>query len=228
MTNIVCFKWRRIKTGYQLPHSCDYTAEHVNKLHSMARKHGKFNRFICVTDDDEGIDPDIEIVPLWEDYKELGGCFRRLRMYTERRLGPKFLMIDLDCVITGSIQHLVDMDEVIMLNRYVNPGTPRQLYNGALQLVTPGSEYERVWHDFHPAAVIRLTARRAGAKTYVGSDQAWLSHYFGSGIPTFGPEHGVKDIKSCHNVTKGTCIVFFHGVQDPSNSNLPWVKEHWC
>jgi len=226
MTNIVCFKWARIKTGYQLPNCCDYTAKHVNVLHNMARRHGTFDRFICVTDDPVGIDDGIDIVHLWDDYRPLGGCYNRLRMYAEHSIGPKFLMIDLDCVITGSIQHLLDRPESLVLNRYTAPGNPKQRYNGALQLVQAGAHAD-VWDRFSPAVLPGLMQHRGTSRGYVGSDQAWLSHYLGDEFATFGPEHGIRDIKHSEKLPEGTSIVFFHGARDPSMSDLRWVHRHW-
>jgi len=226
MVDIVTFKWRRPSTGYQLPSICDYTADHVNILHRSARLHGNFNRFILITDDPTGIDPDIEIMPLWDDYLSLGGCYNRMKVYS--LLADKFLMVDLDCVITGSIQHLLDRPESVVLNRYCLPVNPRQFYNGALQLITPGEEAARIWYDFRPSVIPKL--RHRGIKQYVGTDQAWLSYYLGADIPTFGPEDGIRDIRNIGvRLPDNTCIVFFHGAKDPSQAmNLPWVRDHWC
>lgn len=226
MTNIVTFKWKRSPAGYQLPNCCDYTVEHVNNVHSMCRRHGNFDQFILITDDIHGeYDAGIDVYPIWEaeDLERAGGCFRRLPVYG--RPWPKFLMIDLDCVVTGSIQHLLDRPEPLVLNRYCLPGTPKQHYNGALQLVdTESPEVRGIWEDFD-LSIVPAIGKKQG---FVGTDQAWLSYYFGPGLPTFGPEHGVRDIRDCGvRLPDNTCIVFFHGARDPSMCDYPWVREHW-
>src|SRR6185369_10690146 len=64
MLSVVCWKWKP-SNGYRSA----FGPETVNVLRAMVRRHyQKPHRFICVTDDSRGIDPGIEIIPLWDDY----------------------------------------------------------------------------------------------------------------------------------------------------------------
>ena len=69
------------------------------------------HEIVCVTDHPPGSFPShIRIVPVWDDWKELGGCYRRLKAFApEMRdvLGPRFAWIDLDCAVVGlSLIHI--------------------------------------------------------------------------------------------------------------------------
>ncbi len=52
--NVLCIKWGR-----------KYGPEYVNRLHSMVRRHLKRPfRFICLSDDGQGVDADIDVRPI--------------------------------------------------------------------------------------------------------------------------------------------------------------------
>jgi hypothetical protein len=64
---VCCWKWKG-PANYR----SQFAAEHVNVLARMvARHYAKPHRFVCITDDAEGIDPEIGIVPLWDDFASI-------------------------------------------------------------------------------------------------------------------------------------------------------------
>lgn len=73
-----------------------YKAEHVNVLRRMVARHYPHpHRFVCITDDAKGIDPGVEVIPVWDDYADIpppqGGynpsCYRRLRLFSREMEG---------------------------------------------------------------------------------------------------------------------------------------------
>src|SRR5690606_19558477 len=86
MISVVVFKWR--KPGYR----SRFTAEHVNTMASMVRRHYRqSHRFMCITDDPVGLDERIEAYSLWKDqldllYRHFGkrgpNCHPRLRAFS--------------------------------------------------------------------------------------------------------------------------------------------------
>src|SRR5690554_5669781 len=93
MIHAVTWKW-----GQDYRHT--FCAEHVNVLERMVRRHYDGDlRFVCVTDDPEGIEG--ETFPLWDDFKdvpnphgatEYPSCFRRLKLFdpaTQDAMGIK-------------------------------------------------------------------------------------------------------------------------------------------
>lgn len=228
MITVACWKWRRIATGHQLPHVVDYTAEHVHRLRDMVQRNTTVeHQFVCITDDPEGLD--CETLPLWNTL-EAGGCYHRLKAFDPEfdLLGDRFAWIDLDCVITGNIDHLLEVDADFAIHRYAYNNRPLQRYNGGLLVMNRGAR-RQVWETFDPVDTPKLIARLNHNQRVVGSDQAWISLVLGQNERKLGPADGVYEVAHLRDkpLPGNACAVMFSGARDPSASNLPWVKEHY-
>lgn len=208
-----------------------FTAEHVNIWAAMIRRHCTLDlELACVTDMPEGIDPSIRIIapPGFHDGLQTsrwqGGrpsCYRRLSLYAPNAAdlfgAERICSTDLDVVITGSIDAVLDRPEDLVLCAPSSPNNPRFLYNGSMQMLTAGAR-PAVYERFTPAEA-ELASRR-----FVGSDQAWLAHVLGKGEAIFGPEHGVGRWGVRHDGP----ITFFPGTVKPWNAlSHPMVGEHY-
>lgn len=184
MLTVCCFKWKPHKTARS-----KFNERHVNKLHSLFKRHLSIPfRFVCVTDDDRGIDPEIVIVKLWDDLANVPNpsgprepwCYRRLKLFSKEAaslVGERILWIDLDMMLTGDIRHLVDRSDDVVLLETDRPQIP---INGSMVLLTPGVR-EDVWLDFDEKTS-PILARKKG---YLGSDQSWLSFKLYGNVPTW-------------------------------------------
>lgn len=240
MISVVTFKWNRRRDGLQLPRSVDeYTPEHVNILfHSVKRNTTIDHRFICVTDDSSGLHDDIEVVSLWDYCQYLGGCYNRLYIFSkeiEYIFGPRFIMFDLDCVITGNIDHILGRPDDFIINEYnikVNKHATHQYYNGGIIMMSAGSR-SFIWDEFDPESTPNLIQPRKDKVELVGSDQAWISHRLGPGELTFTPfNDGVYDYRKLgvkKNLPENASIVMFAGKRDPLTEykKTDWIKENW-
>ncbi len=252
MITVVCWKWQRSTTGHQLPNVGDYTLRHVHTLQSMiARNTNVPHRFVCCTDDPRGLD--CETVPLWPEWAELGGCYRRLRMFAPdfTLFGKRWLSIDLDTVITGNIDHLLEMDAPFAIHRYAYSGHPQQHYNGGLILMNQGAR-PQVWERFDPEKTPLEIAELNRARKLIGSDQAHISRVLGDGEVSIGPRDGVMEFMALPDVRKqrrrfrgnrapgyveppmppptlpgNARMIMFSGPRDPVQCALPWVQEHY-
>lgn len=234
--SIVCWKWRQ--HGYR----SRYSPATVNTLRAMVERHYPFPfRFLCVTDDPDGIDPRVEIVPAWNDFAHLpsphGGknpsCYRRLRMFHPHIgdiFGPRFVSLDLDVVITGDLAPLWHRSEDIVMWGDTNP-LPGSHYNGSMILMTAGAR-SQVWTEFDPSRSPELARR---ARCY-GSDQGWISYCLGKGEAKWSKADGVYSFRN--DMREGRCglpsdarVVIFHGRWDPWESDAvaraPWIREHY-
>jgi hypothetical protein len=232
--SVVTFKWKP-KGEYR----STFGPETVNTLFSMVRRHFPVPfRAICVTDDPAGIDPDIEIVPLWDDFADLENpsgplnpsCYRRLRMFAPsagKMFGPRFVSLDLDVVIVGDMRPLWLRPEPFVIWGDTNPTTP---YNGSMMLMTAGAR-ARVWTDFHPVE----SPKRAQALGYFGSDQAWIGACLGHGEAMWTHRDGVYSYRNQIGVHRqdlppNAKVVFFHGQHDPWGprpQQQVWVRENY-
>ena len=235
MITVVCWKWKSPR-GYR----STFTSVHVNTLRNMVARHLHLpHEFVCVTDDPEGINKDIHLVRLWDDFKELQSfvgpkrpsCYCRLKVFNAEAagLGERILSIDLDAVITGDITPLVSRDEDFVI---WGDTTPRTLYNGSFWLLRRGTR-QRVWDEFDPAKSPQLTKQAR----IIGSDQAWISYVLGSGEATWTKEDGVYSFRnnlqgnSYSTLPSNVRIVFFHGHRDPWHSDIQrkytWVRKNY-
>jgi hypothetical protein len=229
---VVCWKWRT-PIGYR----SKFDAKSVNVLRAMvARHYARPHRFVCITDDAKGIDGDVRVVPIWNDFAHLRGpngvnCYRRLRAFSAEAgdlIGPRFVSLDLDCVITADVSPLWDRPEDFVIWGDTARGTP---YNGSMFLLTAGAR-RQVWERFDPEHSPAY-AKRLG---YIGSDQAWIGACLGlherkwskaDGVYSFRNEiHGKR-----RDLPLGARVVMFHGRFDPwmpaVQAQHRWIKEHW-
>jgi hypothetical protein len=209
MLTIVCFKWKP-KDYWDGVSRCEFTAEHVNILHSMIKRHyhNPF-RFVCITDDPEGIEA--ETFPIWDDLADVVNplrgwvsCYRRLKIFSKEMLpifGPRILLLDLDCVIVDDVTAIWDRPEPFVgirlhPQRYspykglkttahrrrqdVSYLKTNESYGGAMYLLDTGA-FPEVWEDFD----ILNSPQEAIHHGYRGSDQAWLSYKLGTEHPVW-------------------------------------------
>jgi hypothetical protein len=234
MLSVVCFRWTP-PAGYR----SSFGPETVNVLRRMvARHYAKPHAFKCVTDDATGIDPEVEIVPMWHDFATIpsphGGhnpsCYRRLRAFAPEIadvLGPRFVAVDLDTVITGDVTTLWDRPEDFVIWGETNP---RSWYNGSMFLLTAGAR-RQVFERFNP----KTSPQQAKAAGRFGSDQGWISYCLGKGEATWTRKDGVYSYRVHLQPNGGTLppgarMVMWHGQHDPwgkTAQQLSWVREHY-
>ncbi|KUL94319.1 hypothetical protein DK26_14990 [Bosea sp. WAO] len=212
-----------------------YTAAHVNVWAGMVRRHLAMpHRIACVTDMPDGIDASIDIIapprdfetfriPTWGEDKPQ--CLRRVAMFRPDAadiFGPRFVSMDLDCIISGPLDPLFDRPEDIVLYRGATATRP---YNGSMLMMTAGAR---------PAVHADLTPERAveAGHRFIGSDQAWISARLGYGEATWGQEHGIVWFGSgVARVSPSTRIMFFFGNPKPwdlvDRGVDDWAAEHY-
>lgn len=249
--SVVCFKWKPFK-GYRT----HFRSEHVNTLRRMVQRHyPDRHRFICVTDDEEGLDQEVEVVPLWDDFSDLASphddpnrrknpsCYRRLKAYRpeiSEIFGERFVMVDLDCIITGDLRPLWNRPEDFVIYGDTNP-QPGSYYNGSMVLMTAGSR-RQVWERFDPKTSPQESLK---AKCW-GSDQGFVSYCLGpkpNGLALYHKEGERKwtredGVYSWRNHMQGNRralpenakMVVFHGEEKPWSQDLKdvvWIQRHY-
>jgi len=242
MISIVVFKWKPVWNGvnvktklHKAKNPISYGSEHVNVLyHSIKRNTTVPFRFICVTDDPEGIDSNIEVVNLWDKCRHLGGCLNRMFVFDKSMasiLGDRFVCIDLDCVIVSNIDNILNRTENFVINQFESKGSHNQKYNGGLFLMSAGCR-QQVWDlfDFNlsPATISDLHQ----TKNMVGDDQSWIQHILGDNEAIFTHNDGVYDYNFLNpkdTLPDNAKIILLPGKFDPSieKNHISWIKDHW-
>lgn len=235
MISVCCFKWNT--PGYR----SQFTGGHVNTLKAMVERcYPDPHRFICLTDDPAGIDASVEVLPLWDTFKDLKNpnwpdtgpsCYRRLPIFSKdfaRIAGPRFVSIDIDVVLTADVRPLWNRDEDFVIYASATAGYH---YNGSMMLMTTGAR-SQVFEDFDPERSPRL-AMAAGNN---GSDQGWIQYRLGRHEARWTRFDGVygyrTDMKGRQKtLPEGARIVIFHGKPDPwdegARAASPWIAEHY-
>lgn len=235
---VACWKWKP-QPGYR----STFNATHVNTLRAMVARHYPHpHDFVCITDDGAGIDGDIRVVPLWDDFSDLRGpngvnCYRRLRSFSEEAaqiIAPWFVSLDLDTVARADLTPLWHRPEDFVIWGDTARGTP---YNGSMFMLRAGTR-TRVWSEFHPTRSPLLTRQLR----YIGSDQAWIAACLGpreakwtkiDGVYSFRNEIMVSPHKldRVHPLPENARLVMFHGKYDPWMPDVqkacPWVREYY-
>ncbi len=234
LLTFLTYKWRP-KPGYR----SNFTAENVNVLARMvARHYARPHRFICYTDDQEGIDPGlVDAREIWDDYADLAdyprvnaSCFRRLKMYARDAsewLGERIVMMDLDIVITGDLEPVLDREEDFVMNSGVVPSMP---YNGSLTLFSAGAR-PQLWEDFGPDESLKLLKSLYQPL----GDDAWVGAKLGPDEAKFTPSDGVYSFKNDilgndGRLPPNAAVVVFHGRDDPDGllaQRFDWVRHHY-
>lgn len=231
---VVTFLWRPPK-GYR----SSYTGEHVNILRRMVRRnYSDPHRFVLVTDDPTGLtESDIEPFQLWTDFADLRNpngsnnpsCYRRLRLFAPEPgafLGPRFVCLDLDCVITGDMRPIWNRPDDFVI--WKAPGGNHNPYCGSMFMLKAGAR-PTVWTEFDPVKSPILTAQHG----YFGSDQAWIAHALGPNEATWAKKDGVYSYRlqvGDRQLPANCRIVFFHGKPDPDDADpqrKAWVRENY-
>jgi hypothetical protein len=226
MSKLIVMTWLWRQEGGRV----EFTAAHVNIWAAMVRRHCTLDiEIACVTAMPDGIDPSIRIIEppgFYDDLKTSrwrGGrpsCYRRLAMFRRDAAdlfgGERFVSMDLDCVIGGSIDRILDRREDFVICGPSQVGA-RWIYNGSMMMMTAGAR-PGVYDEFTPEAA-ELASRR-----FVGSDQAWIAHALGQGEATWTADHGVVRWNGDHHGP----LMFFPGHIKPWNCIAhPFVGEHY-
>lgn len=234
VTTVACFKWTP-QPGYR----SQYGPETVNTLQRMvARHYSPTPEFVCITDDTKGLDKSIRVVPLWNDLAHLpapqGGknpsCYRRLKVFSKEMgdvLGQRFVVMDLDMLITGDLAPVWNRPEDFVIIGDTNVRTP---YNGSMMLMSAGAR-AKVWETFDPVRSPAL----AKAANYFGSDQAWISWCLGRGEAKWTIKDGVYSFRNHlamhrHQLPENARVINWHGKFDPWSgfaSQIAWVKTNY-
>ena len=233
---VVTFLWKPLP-GYR----SHFKAEHVNILARMVKRHyAQPYEFVCITDDPTGIDPDIRIIPLWDDHAKVmnpcdgrtrqPNCYRRLKIFARdagQWLGERIVCLDLDCVIAADLVPLWNRKEDFIIWGDTNQCNP---YNASMMMMTAGCR-PQVWEQFDPIE----SPKKTKAAGYFGSDQAWLALILGKNEARWRVQDGVYSYRvhgafRKNTLLPGARVIMFHGHEDPwgeQAQKLQWVRDNW-
>lgn len=225
-----------------------YGADYANRLHAMVRRNlGLPHSFHCLTDDANGLDPAIKAAPL--PGPDLGGCWNKLWLFSERIAPPhaNILYLDLDVVLVGPIDDLVTMrpnDDFVGQPDWNRPLFPQ--FNSSVMRMCAGAHREvldRFLSELSAGRIVRreewdATLQSRDKVVYwrgwrrFGGDQEWITAYLRPRLKVHRrafPQGWIISYKR-HGRRKlpvGARAVVFHGSPKPHEVNDDYVREHW-
>lgn len=221
--DIVCLKW-----------GDKYPVQYVNKLlRACQRNLGEHTwqvNFHCVTDDTSGIDAEVICHPM-PDVDMLGGWWWKLSLFHPEHypyLPKRFLFLDLDVVITGSLDPFFSYEvgsAFVTLDDFMLSGINSSVFRLDNSFENP------VWSHFGNCHVEGRPPDYYGygGKVYHG-DQDLIYDAYGGRCDMY-PSHYARSYKKDGKaavIEKHPYVVVFHGAPKPPDVlDIPWVKQHW-
>jgi hypothetical protein len=182
----------------------------------------------------------VDLVRHFGELRALGGCWLRLKCFApelEPVLGQRWAWIDLDSVIVGNLDPLLDRPEPLVL--YRSDSIIGQNWNGSFVLGGVGSA--RIWAEFDPSTAPLMikharrlrnggTSRLGGPR---GTDQAWLHLICPPQTPSVSARDGVLYWQPGRYpvLPRHARMVTFAGAMKPSNWRVnrysPWMADFY-
>lgn len=227
-----------------LKHGQKYNSSYVNKLYNMVERHCTLDyEFVCMTDDANGLDENIKVVPLPGG---LSGWWYKPYMFSnDLPLNGTVLYFDLDVVIARNIDKLFSYGTghwctIRDFTRVMRPKWHK--YNSSVIRFETG-QLDFVWNEYikDPVSI---------QKKYHGDQDYLYDATFKRNAPMLYPDswilswkwevrkskefapggiRGHRKLKTIESVTPRVecCVCVFHGDPNPHNCEDPWVVENW-
>jgi hypothetical protein len=191
--NVLCIKW-----------GTKYGSEYVNRLYQGVSKHlSQPFRFVCLTDDADGIDAAVDVAPLpvtpfdeqLFDSRKGGETWRKVGLFQPglADLDGDTLFLDLDIVLTGSLDdfyayqpgHFCVIHDWLEKRRAWIPGRDGRVGNTSVFRFNP-SQHRRVYDYFADHQTEVLNSFRI--------EQQYVSHVLNDDL-VFWPDQWVRSFK---------------------------------
>ncbi|MEZ2293225.1 glycosyltransferase [Variovorax sp. RCC_210] len=231
-----------------------YGPEYVNRLYAMVRRNlrGDF-KFVCLTDDGNGIHPEVTCLPIPPLNLQLApgqrdGAWKKLTTFEQDLHGLRgtALFLDLDVVVVGSLDAFFEQPgEFLIIHDYARPWRRGR--------ITGNSSVYRFELGAHADVLAYFRANMDKVQAEYRNEQAYLSdvlHQQGKlaywpdgwcpsfkyhGIPTWPTNYWEEPF-----VPEGARIMVFHGECNPPDAlagrrnrafrfirPATWVAKYW-
>jgi len=230
--NVICLK-----------HGKKYSADYVNKLYYGCKiNSNKDLKFFCITEDPKDLDKNIIVLPLPKTNLQ-GWWYKPYVFSNELPLKNIILYIDLDVVITGSIDKLFDFAPGYFsicrdFNRIINPNYTK--FNSSVMKFEHGM-LDHLWKKFKQSSHL-IMRKYHGDQDFIFAEQQGIAEYFpDQWIKSWKWEirksrkfemngrRGYRKLATIENVRPPAdcCIAVFHGDPNPHLCDDPYIKETW-
>lgn len=242
---VACLKWGEM-----------YGPEYVNRLYAMVRRNLKGDfRFVCFTENSEGLRSEVEIKPLPVfpeppyEYARYCSAWRKLALFdaTGEGLSGRILFLDLDLVIIRSLEPFFHGDApFMMLENWYQPG------KGQASLMRFDGDSMKFLLDRYLADPFAVLDRYVTEQEYIWSNALADARFFDAGLCVSFKKHvmhsGIARFSSSpYGFPEEASVVVFHGRPNPPDAlrgewgkpmfalkrwwkglkPCPWIADYW-
>lgn len=220
-----------------------YSSEYVNRLYRMVSRNLTLeHKFVCFTENAEGIDENITIRDLPIHSGIQGWWYKPFFFNPTLGLNATTLFLDLDMVVFKNIDNLFTYKpgEFLIIrdfNRFLVKNY--QKFNSSVFRLEPG-QHSHVYREFvkNPQQVMRRFPgdqdwiRNQITKEFSYWPDEWIQSYKWEmrGKPQMDKSpRGERDflVKGDPKIKPSTSIAVFHGDPNPHNCKDQWVVDNW-
>lgn len=209
--HVVCVKW-----------GVKYDSEYVNKLYRGVRRHLTSVQydFICFTEKPEGLDPEIVVQPLAENWTSWWG---KATLFSDLGLTGRFLYIDLDTVITGDLSDLANYRGAFLLmgTSDIFCETAKDGFNSSI--ISWPDSFGREIYD-------RLKRYYKYVLKYICRFDHWLEMNVSNPdlVQAAFPSQFLDYTTYCRDAIPPNCrMVCFPREPKPHTCDAPWITQLW-
>lgn len=241
--NVICMKWGTL-----------YPPEYVNRLYGMtARNLSRPFRFVCFTDDGDGLREEVETAPIPDlrlDSPYRLTAWRKLVLHRDSLggLSGRTLFLDLDVVIVGSLDPFFDhAGDFCIIHNWTHPG--RAVGNSSVFRFEVGANADVVeryeskptqhWVDLYRNEQ-RFLSDILGRDRMTYWPSEWCVSFKKHSLPRWPLNFGLAA-----SIPDNARIVVFHGHPNPHEAvtgewaarwhkrwykylrPVPWIADHW-
>ena len=222
---IFCMKWGTL-----------YGSEYVNRLYSMVKRNLTYDfKMVCFTDDDKGIDKEIQCYPIPEIDIPSNLPERMWKKLTTLKsdlygLEGKALFLDLDIVIVDNMDCFFDMDGEFIIIKDHSWRTWRITGNSSVYRFDIG-KHGYVFDNF-------VANFDEVIKTHRNEQEFLTQEFYDKGLLQYWPKEWCPSFKyDCHSrlpfnfwkkpkIPEGSKIIIFHGEINPHKA-IEGGKGKW-
>ena len=230
MNHVLCVKWGN-----------KYISKYVNVLNNMVKRNTTVPyQFHCLTDDPNGLEPDINVVKLPND-PWIKSWWAKLYMFSpEMPVKGNCLFFDLDVIIFDNIDLLFSHSGKFNIIRDFNRCRIKdwKLSNSSCMRWQTGT-MDYLWNDFieKPTRVMQqnhgdqdwITKRAHDDITWFPDE--WIRSYkwemIGLKDTKLLTKDGRKFFRTPCKIGKGNRVAVFHGSPNPMECADQWVIDNW-
>lgn len=175
--------------------------------------------FYCLTDHDIEIDG-VNMLPILKDNKTT--WWNKISLFKPDlfNYNRRILYLDLDVVITGSLDRIASVKEDFCMIENYGPNKRHAAHNSSVMVWTPCAKTDQIYTKFSADVMKELHG-----------DQCWIFRMMHPNIWDFPKDwivsYKYSKLPQWNHISKDTSVYVFHGEPKPAKVQDKIIKDNW-